>query len=179
MNSSDTVSIERDALLKFLKENEYDAHDKPEQGQILVNIKVDKYDFPLYLHPFLDGELIQIITFIPCRVEEESFPDLARLLHLLNKDMDMPGLCMDEPSKSVFYRCMAPAFGKVMLKSALFAYLNTSHNVVNAFAPVIAAIGSGKVSYDDVVKTNQTLAQDETLISEDSEKIVKLPNEPS
>lgn len=149
------VSIDRASLLKFLKDNEYDAEDNPEQDQILVKVKVEQYDFPLFLRPILEGELLQVLTFIPCQVKEETFPDLGRLLLMLNKEMDMPGLGMDEDSKTVFYRCMAPCFGKEILEKALFAYLNTSHNVVNSFAPVVAAVAGGKATFEQVLKMSR------------------------
>lgn len=163
MTDSATVSISRPSLFAFLKANQYDAEDHPDQDQILVKIKVEQYDFPMFLRPLLEGELLQILTFIPCKVEEEHFDDLARLLHMLNKEMDMPGLGMDELSKSVFYRCMAPCFGQVILEKALSAYLNTSSNVVNTFAPVIAAVATGKATYDEVVKmSNQEQTEKQT-----------------
>lgn len=152
MSKPTTVSIERSSLLDFLKKNEYNAEDHAEQEQILVKVKVDQYDFPMFLRPIMEGELLQILTFIPCKVEEEYFADLGRLLHMLNKEMDMPGLGMDELSKTVFYRCMAPCFGHEILEKALFAYLNTSNNVVNSFAPVIAAVATGKATFEEVLK---------------------------
>lgn len=150
--SQNTCSIERSSLLKFLKDNYFDAEDQPEQDQILVKIKVDKYDFPMFLRPIPEAELLQILTFIPCQVDPKNYSDLGRLLHMLNKEMDMPGLGMDENSQTVFYRCMAPCFGKVIQEKALSAYLNTSNNVVNSFAPVIAAVSTGKASFEEVVK---------------------------
>ena len=161
MSNSATVSIQRPELLAFLKKNEYNAEDHPDQDQILVKVKVENYDFPMFLRPIMEGELLQVLTFIPCKVEDGQFADLARLLHMLNKEMDMPGLGMDEASKTVFYRCMAPCFGNVILEKALFAYLNTSHNVVNSFAPVIAAVSAGKASFEEVLKMSEQQASEQ------------------
>ncbi len=152
MSKHTTCSLERSSLLEFLKKNHYVAEDQPEQEQILVKIKVDKYDFPMFLRPIPEAELLQILTFIPCQVNAETFSELGRLLHMLNKEMDMPGLGMDEVSQTIFYRCMAPCFGKLIDEKALSAYLNTSNNVVNSFAPVIAAVATGKATFDEVVK---------------------------
>lgn len=81
--------------------------------------------------------------------------DTARLLHLLNKEIDLPGFGLDEKNSVVFYRCMVPAIDQQVPEPILTAFLNATQIACQSFAAVIAAIAYGAVTFDEVLKKSQ------------------------
>ncbi|MCE5317205.1 MAG: YbjN domain-containing protein [Parachlamydia sp.] len=146
------VSLKLKALEDHLKLLKYEPQLQQETNQLIVVYKVGGVDFPLFFRIFEGGELLQMITFIPCNVKASAVSDLARILHLLNKEVDLPGFGMDEKAGIVYYRFMLPALRGQVEGEILETVIDTIKKISETFANVIAAVAVGAASFDDVMK---------------------------
>lgn len=146
------MKVNQHNLLQALASLKLDAKVQEETNQIFVIFEDDTHKYPLFLRELHDGELLQLLTFIPCQVEHEHVEDMARLLHMLNKELDMPGFCLDESSNTVFYRLMMLTLDKEFNPKVLEALLNTSQLNCKAFGPVVEALAIGAMSLKEILK---------------------------
>jgi hypothetical protein len=148
-------------LLDELKKLGYDAKVQEQTDQIYVIFKIEKREFPLFIRILHDGELLQLLTFIPCNVKKEHIADVARFLHMANKELDVPGFCMDETSSTIFYRVMlATNRKKEFDEGVLEAYLNSTQLVCKTFANIIVALAIGALSLEEVLKKANEMKTD-------------------
>lgn len=146
------IAMEPEALLTHLRQNQYEAEIQPDTQQVYTLLKVAKKDYPLFLRIFDEGHLLQLLAFIPCPLEKMVISDMARLLHLLNKELDVPGFGMDEITGAVFYRVMLPTPKKKIDGELLIAYTKTIEHVCQMFATPIEAVGYGQVTLDEILE---------------------------
>jgi hypothetical protein len=139
-------------LQEHLKQLKLEPVLQKETNQLIVIFKIAGADFPLFFRIYENGELLQMISFIPCNFKANSVSDLARLLHLINREVDLPGFGMDEKAGIVYYRFMLPAHGKHIEGEVLDTILNTIKTICETFANVIAAVSVGAASFDEVIK---------------------------
>jgi len=149
------IPLKLDQLQKHLKKNQIESQFQKETDQLCILLKIAEREFPLFIRIFDNNELVQLLAFLPCNFKEETVQDTARLLHLLNKELDIPGFGMDENVAVVFYRCMIPAQNKEISEPIFDAFLNAVQVVCKSFAAVIAAVAYGAVSFEDVVKQSK------------------------
>ncbi|MEI8124715.1 MAG: YbjN domain-containing protein [Parachlamydiaceae bacterium] len=123
-----------------------------ETDQLCVILKLHEQEFPLFIRVYDDGELLQLIAFFPYTIKESAFGDVARLLHLLNKEIDIPGFGMDETTAVTFFRVMIPAENKKVGAKLFDAYLGSIQMVCQSFAPVVAGIGSGMMTFEEMLR---------------------------
>lgn len=153
------MKVNEHNLLETLKAQKIDAKVQKETNQIYFLFKHEDHEFPLFIRLLHEGELIQLLTFIPCRIENKCENDLSRFLHMLNKELDMPGFCLDEASSTVFYRLMMPTLRQEFSQEVLEAYVNTSQTVCKSFATVIVALASGAMTLEEIIKKASDLQQ--------------------
>ncbi len=149
------IKIAQHSLLTELKKMNLDAQVQEETNQIFIIFKHEKREFPLFIRILHDGELLQLLTFIPTHVKKECVNDISRFLHMVNKELDVPGFCLDEMSGTVFYRLLLPTLKKELSNDIFEAFLNTSQVVCKTFSAAIEAISSGVMSLDEVIKKSQ------------------------
>src|SRR5436853_6718427 len=115
------IDITPEALLQFMRKHKYESDIQADTQQVYTIFKINQKEYPLFLRVFDEGHLLQLLVFIPSHLEpNEQFSlgkqattpqtthslkdekqkditaDSARLLHLLNKELDVPGFGMDE-----------------------------------------------------------------------------------
>lgn len=154
-----------DSLLQLMKKNKYEADIQPDTQQVYTIFKINQREYPLFLRIFDQGHLLQVLVFIPCQLEpneswktksashepKQNVADLARLLHLLNKELDVPGFGMDEMAGVVFYRLMLPTPKKKIDEELLLAYLKTAEHVCQMFATPIEGVSTGQMTLDQIL----------------------------
>ena len=171
------INITPESLLQFMQKNKYEADIQPDTQQVYTIFKLNQKEYPLFLRVFDEGHLLQLLVFIPCHLEpNEEFilekkeresqeasesskkteqkaiiADLARLLHLLNKELDVPGFGMDETAGVVFYRLMLPTPKKKIESDLLLAFLKTVEHVCQMFSTPIEAVSSGQMTLDQIL----------------------------
>lgn len=146
------IPLTLDSLYDYLTENKFDVKRQPETHQLYVLFKVQDQDYPLFLRVMDEGELLQVLAFMPISLDNKTVSDLGRLLHLFNKEIDIPGFGMDESAKVIFYRIVLPAVDGKISGDIVTGYLNSIKVITETFFPVIAAVVSGNVTFADIVK---------------------------
>ena len=177
------INITLDSLLQFMRKHQYESDIQGDTQQVYTILKINHKEYPLFLRVFDEGHLLQLLAFIPCHlqtneqlmfgkkeIESQSnelqpeqqkniIADLARLLHLLNKELDVPGFGMDEMAGVVFYRLMLPTPKKKIESDLLLAFLKTIEHVCQMFANPIEAVTSGQMTLDQILAKAQELDQ--------------------
>lgn len=152
------LDLTLDNLLEHLKKNGLDAKIQKETNQIYVVYKIQNQDFPLFIRIYEGTNLLQMLAFMPTNVKVKARPDLARLLHLLNKEMDIPGFGMDETAVAegqggvAFYRIIIPTLDGKVDETLVDTFVNSIKSITEAFFPVIATVANGMASFEDVLK---------------------------
>lgn len=139
-------------LQDFLKSAGHAPIFQEETNQLILIHKIDKTDFPIFFRIFEGGELLQLISFVPCNLKRSSAADLARLLHLINKEIDFPGFGMDEKAGIIYLRLMLVAPDQQIEEKSIALTLRSIKNSCETFGPVISAVAAGAASYDEVLK---------------------------
>jgi hypothetical protein len=146
------IQATNDELLNFLRQHQYEAELQEETNQVYTIFKISNREYPLFLRIVDEGQLLQLLAFIPCPLEKDAITDMARLLHLLNKELDLPGFGMDEMAGVVFYRLMLPTYDKKMDEDLLLSFIKTMEYVCEIFSNPIEAIGHGHLTLDQVLQ---------------------------
>lgn len=146
------IKVDQDSLLQFLKSKSFDAKLQAETKQIYTLLSVQGRDFPLFIRIFEPSDLLQLLVFMPCQIKHGTHADLARLLHLINKELDIPGFGMDENAEVVFYRCMLPVPGKKIDEKLLETYLKSIQLICESISPPVIAVASGLATFAEIMK---------------------------
>lgn len=141
------MKLKLHTIEEYLKKIGYQPQIQETTGQLYVVLNVERREFPLFFKT--DGSVLQLLIFMPCAVESSAFPDLARLLHLLNKEIDIPGFGMDEQGGVVFYRCVLPTLKGELEEELLKTIVKAMERVASLFFPIVANIASG-TPYDSI-----------------------------
>lgn len=158
------IPLDLNKIREHLHSQGIEAELQKESNQLCIICKTGDREYPLFIRIYEGGELLQLLAFLPCKTKPETCADTARLLHLLNKEIDIPGFGMDESSEVVFYRCMIPVKEKMVDEALMNSYLSVIQVVCQSFAPVVAGIAYGAATFDEVVKktkeqSSQSLTQ--------------------
>lgn len=146
------LSITDESLIEFLKKNDFKAEVQKETGQIVSIFNIANQEFPLFLRRFEGSELLQLLVFIPSQIKNGAKTDLARLLHMINKELDIPGFGMDEESGTCFYRIMLPTIENGIDERILESYLKSLKAVCEQIGPTVMAVANEVASFDEIVR---------------------------
>ena len=145
------MKVSLDTLRAALKSKGVEAKVQTETNQLYFSFEKDGQQFGTFIR-LLDGDhILQFMTFIPIQVQGKAIANTARFLHLANKELDLPGFCLDEASNTVFYRVVIPILNSEIDDTLLYAYLQTSQDVCITFCSLIQALGIGVMTMDEVV----------------------------
>ena len=139
-------------LLQHLKEKNFDANLQAETNQVTLILKIGKQEFPLFFRIYENTELLQLLAFMPLTLQETTKFEMARVLHLLNKELDVPGFGMDEIAKLIFFRTMIPAPDQKISFTIIEKYLNSLQLICQNIFPIIYAVAAGSAKIDEVYK---------------------------
>jgi hypothetical protein len=146
-------NISNEKILEHLKKKGYQAELQKETDQISVIINIHDIEFPLFFRLLADSPILQILVFIPSSFSEKTVAGTARLLHLLNKEMDIPGFGMDEDSKVIFFRISQPLSTEGELDTDLMdAYLESIKTVCTTFTPAIINVSQGTMTLEEILQ---------------------------
>lgn len=142
-------------LQDYLKKKGYEASIQEETQQVLLLFKFEGREFPLFARILPEGSLLQLLVFFPAGFTKETANDISRLLHLLNKELDLPGFGTDETAGVIFFRCMLPIVDGELADKVIDAFINSMELVCKTFSPAIEAVASGATSYEEILKKAQ------------------------
>jgi hypothetical protein len=146
------ITLNLDDIQNFLVQEQFKSQIQKETHQIYLLYKIEGREFPLFLRIFPGGDLLQLIAFIPCHLKAATFGDLGRLLHLINKEMDIPGFGMDEEANLIFYRVMMPSVEKQVHGNHLKRFIQSIEQILKNFGPLIALVAFGGTSFEEIRK---------------------------
>ena len=152
------IPLKLDKLHQYLNQKGYEALLQNETNQIYLIFKINNIEYPLFIRIYEGGELLQLLAFVPGHIQTGAQADLARLLHLLNKELDTPGFGMDENAGISFYRNMLSSIDKTIHPQLLESHLNSIQLILKTFGPIVLTVASGKATFDDILQkiTDQT-----------------------
>lgn len=145
------ITMTLDNIYRHLEKKGFHPTKQEETQQVYCLLSIAGKEYPLFFRIYEASHLLQLLAFIPSPLTKEIAGDMARLLHLLNKELDLPGFGMDELAGVIFYRVMIPIPQNKLEESVLDAFLNTFNQVCSTFSVPIQAIGSGAASLDDLL----------------------------
>lgn len=136
----------------YVKGKGYDSQIQEDTDQVYATYTVEDVSFPFFFRIYEGNELVQLIFFLPLEVQEKTAGHLARLLHLFNKELDIPGFGMDEISKIIFYRCMIPTVKGELDHDVMDSYMRAAEFACKSFTPPIDSIISGQATFDEILE---------------------------
>lgn len=122
-----------------------------ETKQVVSVIDIHGKDVPVFVRLLPCGSLIQLLAFLPCKLEPEAISDTGRFLHLINKSLDRPGLGVDEVFGVVFYRSVLPLKDSIIDIDHLHAAWLAMESVVESYVESIRPVAAGTVNFDEVI----------------------------
>lgn len=149
------MQLSLDSLKAHLSTKGLQPQVQPDTQQVFILFKVQNREFPLFFRIYEGGDLLQMLAFIPCMLKPEALSDLSRLLHLINKELDLPGFGVDEKTGVIFYRFMLPTVERKLDPQVFDALVDSTRNITESFAPAIAAVAGGVATFEEVVKKLQ------------------------
>ncbi|WP_284441665.1 YbjN domain-containing protein [Chlamydia gallinacea] len=147
-----TWSLNQSNLSNFLKQAELQPLLERESQLTYINIQADDHELPLFFVIRNKGEVLQMICYFPYQLHDEHKGATARLLHLLNRDLDIPGFGMDEEQGLIFYRLVLPCLEGQIHETLLRIYIDTIKLVCDSFSHVVGLISSGNMNLDELKK---------------------------
>lgn len=170
--NKDSQTLTLKSLFDYLNEKKYEPVLQEEQNQVVLNIQIKNVEFPLIVKILDNEELVQFLAFFPANIKEGAEADTARTLHLLNKELDLPGFGMDDVNGLMFFRYVVPFLNQKFETPLLEKLLQAIPNILGSFFPLLYHISQGKMSYHDVYDkydemTNPIEMDNPTLNSKD------------
>lgn len=151
------ITLTIDSLKEYLSKAKFPVEIQNETQQVYMLYKINDREFPLFMRIFGEGELLQLIAFVPCEMKPNARGDLARLLHRINKELDIPGFGMDEQASLIYYRLMIPSFEKKIYGTHLQRFITSIEEILKNFSPLIAYVSTGNSTFDEVQKKMQSI----------------------
>ncbi len=145
------IELNLNALLQFLKEQGLQASIQQETQQVYAPLQVEQREFPFFSRVFDQSGLLQLLVFIPCKLQDKTLSDVCRLLHMFNKELDIPGFGLDEVAGVVFFRCMVPGHDGEIPEDTVLSFLQTLKTVCNSFSPAVEAMAAGAITFDQML----------------------------
>jgi hypothetical protein len=146
------IKLTEDSLYKLLVEKNLKPIFEEQSKSTYLNMKVKGQEVPVFFAVRAEGNLLQTIAYLPYELHEKAVGDVARLLHILNREVDIPGFGMDETQKLMFFRCVIIGVDGMLDPKLLDIYLATTRIAVETFMEAIATMAGGKTTVDAVLK---------------------------
>lgn len=132
-------------LIQFLNEQSLTPLFEKESFLPYILIKIYQNELPLFFSIRNSGEILQLVVYLPYQITPKHLNDTSRLLHMLNKDLDLPGFNLDEDENLIFYRLVMPCIDKKLNTKILIAYINSIRLVCDSFSQAIGLVASGQL----------------------------------
>ncbi|WP_201456823.1 YbjN domain-containing protein [Chlamydia sp. 17-3921] len=145
-----TWELNQNNLTKFLRDSNLEPLFEKSSSLTYINILVNDHELPVFFVIRSEGEVLQLVCYFPYQLSETHKEATARLLHLLNRDIDIPGFGMDEEQGLIFYRLVIPCLNKEMSGPLLRIYIDTIKIVCDSFVHAIGLISTGNLNLDEM-----------------------------
>lgn len=146
------MKLTQNNLLNFLNRHNLNPNLQKETDQIYIILHIQNTEVPVFMSVRGEGYLLQTIAYLPFEIHKSTLADLARVLHLINRELDMPGFGMDEVQRLMFYRLVFPNFDQELNEKSIELQLGTTRMGCESFMEAIASIISGTTKLEDIIK---------------------------
>lgn len=151
------IPLDINSLHLNLKQQGYDASIQEDSKQLYTIFKLHNRDFPLFIKT--DGQVLQLLIFMPSIMLPQAVADTARVLHLLNKEIDLPGFGMDEGPGVIFYRCVLPTIDGEVNAELFNKIVLSMSRIAQVFFPLLSSAASGTKFEAILGKARETLTK--------------------
>ncbi|MDR3623584.1 MAG: YbjN domain-containing protein [Chlamydiales bacterium] len=149
------LKLTLNTLLNYLQNNKFMPQLQADTNQISILFRSATIEFAIFLRLLDEGELLQILIYIPIQLKDETLNDTARLLHKLNHDLDVPGFGISEYAKLIFYRIVMPCPNKICNTDLLNKYLQIGPKACTGLYQLISSIVDGKNTFDELMQAQK------------------------
>jgi hypothetical protein len=150
------IPATNEGILELLQEEGKEAVLQKETNQVFYLLKTNNQEFAVFFRFYEGEELLQILTFFPMQLKKERYNTMARMLHYLNREIDLPGFGMDEKLGVVFHRIMIPIFNEGQLeKTSIKSYLDAIEKIAEHFFTILHGTAESTLSYEEILKKSQ------------------------
>ncbi|MFT4554369.1 MAG: hypothetical protein ACI9S8_003020 [Chlamydiales bacterium] len=99
--------------------------------------------------------LIRFFMPMPFQIKEETMGEVSRLLLFLNNSLELPGLELFEPYKSINYRYVLLSRGSTIDKRIVLSLVGMIMMFVETLSGTLEEVGSGKLTFTEVIEWAQ------------------------
>lgn len=145
------INLTLENIKKYLATKDYSFEVQKETDQLHAVLKFQGASYPLFIRIFERSDMLQLLLFLPCTIKEGCQSELARLLHRINKEVDVPGYGMDESSNVVFYRFMLPGYKGQIEETGILSYLRSLEKLCDTFTVPIVAVAQGRLTFQAIL----------------------------
>jgi len=146
-----TISLTNLELIKLFATQKINLQVQKETDQLFTVLHFHGKDYPFFLRIFEQTKLLQMMVFLPCRITSKSVADLSRLLHRINREIDMPGFGLDEDANVVFYRLMLSSEKKKMDEKLILSYFSSFSRLLDTFSTIICGVADGRATFSAIM----------------------------
>lgn len=146
------IDVSLDELEKYLQTHDLKMNLEHDTQQLHSIIKLGGFEYPLFIRPYEGAPLLQLLLFLPVQIKKECEASVGRLMHLVNREMDIPGFGMDEENAVIFYRMMLFTIDNQVDERQIALFLSSLEKIIRAFTLPLMAVAQGRLSYEEVVK---------------------------
>lgn len=144
--------LSQNLLLKVLRDKKLQPIHQPETDQIYIVMMVAHHEVPVFFAIRSNDTLLQTLAYIPYDLNPKTLAEVARLMHIINREVDMPGFGIDEIQKLMFYRCVIPCVNGVLDTRLVELYLAATKVALETFMKAITIVASGSATVDALMK---------------------------
>lgn len=137
------IPLSINEIHKNLLERKFKAEIQSSTQQIYIVFNHAGREFPLFIKVDETNGVLQLLIFLPCTMRPNAPQEVARLLHLLNKEMDLPGFGMDEQANVIFYRLVMLTHDKQIQGDLLNNIITSMVRISGALLPTISSVAGG------------------------------------
>lgn len=104
--------------------------------------------------------LIRFFMPMPFQIKEETIGEVSRLLLFLNNSLELPGLELFEPYKSINYRYVLLSKGSTLDKRIVLSIVGMVMMFVETLSGTLEEVGSGKLTFKEVIEWAQERSEE-------------------
>jgi hypothetical protein len=144
------------ALFSYLNSERLNPEVHKETEQLHITYKLQKNEeLHVFFHLHTPSKLLQIVAYLPYQLPEKTLGETARLLHFLNKEMDVPGFGLDEKQHLIFYRVVLPCLDDKIETRLFNLSLGAARVACDSFMRTIVLIVSGAMNVTTLMKEGE------------------------
>lgn len=108
---------------------------------------------------------LQLIVTLPFSISDSQIPDLARLILLLNKGMELPGFELSEVDLLIFFRHAFVVPEDDLDERILLSLVGMIELLLATFSETLEAVATGKRSLREVIEEAQKKVEESQIES--------------